>query len=78
MVGDAVGGAGVGGGSKVDWAAGGALLLKVLKKFAIVRKMSNVELDRIGEMTFKGGFALEEPAGDAEERRRPVPGYDKR
>jgi hypothetical protein len=60
---DAVGGVGVGGSGEVDGAAGGALLLKILKEFAVVGEMRDVELDGIGEVTLKGGFALEEPAG---------------
>jgi hypothetical protein len=74
MVGDAVGGAGIGGGGQVDGAAGGALLLKILKEFAIVGEMGDVELDGIGEMTLEGSFALKEPAGDAEERCGALPG----
>ena len=61
--GDAVGGVGVGGGGEVDGAARGALLLKILKEFAVVGKMRDVELDGIGEVTLKSGFALEKPAG---------------
>jgi hypothetical protein len=74
MGGDAVGGIGVGGGGEVDGAASGALLLKILKEFAVIGEVGDVKLDGIGEVTFKGGFALEEPAGDAEKRRRTVPG----
>ena len=57
--GDAVGGVGVGGGGEVEGAAGGALLLKILKEFAVVGEMGDVELDGVGEVAFKGGFALE-------------------
>ena len=45
MVGDAVGGVGVGGGGEVDGAARGALLLKILKEFAVVGQMGDVELN---------------------------------
>jgi hypothetical protein len=72
--GDAVGGAGVGGGGEVEGAAGGALLLKILKEFAVVGEMDDVELDGVGEVAFEGGFALEEPAGDIQERCRAVAG----
>ena len=58
VIGDAVGGVGVGGGGEIDGAAGGALLLKILKEFAVVGQMGDVELDGIGQMTFKGCFAL--------------------
>ncbi len=68
MGGDAVGGGGVGGGGEVDGAAGGVLLLKILKEFAVVGEVGDVELNGIGEMALEGGFALEEPAGEAEER----------
>ena len=68
VVGDAVGGVGIGGGGEVDGAAGGVLLLKILKKFAVVGEMGDVELDGSGEVAFEGGFALGEPAGDIEER----------
>jgi hypothetical protein len=66
--GDAVGGVGVGGGCEVDGAAGGMLLLKILKEFAVVREVGDVELDGGGEVTFEGGFSLEDPGGDVEER----------
>jgi hypothetical protein len=75
IVGDAVGGAGIGCCGKVDGAASGALLLKILKEFAVVGEMGDVELDGIGEMTLEGSFALKEPAGDAEKRCRVLPGY---
>ena len=67
MVGDAVGGVGVGGGGEVDGAAGGALLLKILEEFAVVGEMGDVELDGLGEVVLEGGFTLEEPAGEFEE-----------
>ena len=63
VVGDAVGGVGVGGGGEVDGTAGGALLLKILKEFAVVGEVGDVEVDGVGKMAFEGGFALEEPAG---------------
>ena len=78
MVGDAVGGVGVGGGGEVDGAAGGALLLKILKEFTVVGEMGDVELDRICQVTFEGGFALDEPAGDLQERSRVVASEGKR
>ena len=68
MGGDAVGGVGVGGGGEVDGAAGGALLLKVLEEFAVVGEVGDVELDGVGEMAFEGGFALDEPAGNVQQR----------
>jgi hypothetical protein len=73
--GDAVGGVGVGGGGEVDWAPGGALLFKILKEFAVIGEVGDVELDGVGEMAFEGGLALEEPAGEAQERCRVVAGY---
>jgi len=68
MGGDAVGGVGVGGGGEVDGTAGGALLLKVLEELGIVGEVGDIELDRVGQMAFKGGFALEEPAGELQQR----------
>jgi len=73
--GDAVGGVGVGGGGEVDGAAGGALLLKILKEFAVVREMGDVELDRVGQVAFKGGFALEEPAWNLQQSGRVMAGH---
>ena len=70
MVGDAVGGVGVGGGGEVDGAAGGVLLLKILKEFAVVGEVGDVELDGGGEVALEGGFALEEPAGKVQEGGR--------
>ena len=57
--GDAVGGVGVGGGGEVDWAAGGALLFKILEEFAVVGEVGDVELNGVGEVALEGGFALE-------------------
>jgi hypothetical protein len=70
--GDAVGGDGVGGGGEVEGTADGALLLEVLQQFAVVGEMDNIELYRIGKMTFEGRFALNEPARDMDERTRVV------
>ena len=78
VVGDAVGGVGVGGGGEVDGAAGGVLLLKILKEFAVIGEMGDVELDGGGEMAFEGGFALEEPAGEVQEGSRVVAGEGER
>ncbi len=64
MVGDALGEGGVGGGGEIDGAAGGVLLLKILKEFAVVGEMGDVELDGGGEVAFEGGLSLEEPAGE--------------
>jgi hypothetical protein len=75
--GDAVGGVGVGGGGEVDWAAGRALLLEILEEFAVVGEVGNVELNCLGEVAFEGGFALGEPAGDAQERGWTVAGDGK-
>ena len=71
---DAVSGAGVGGGGEVEGTAGGALLLKILKEFAVVGEVGDVELDGAGEVALEGGFALEEPAWEVQERGRPVAG----
>jgi hypothetical protein len=54
----AVRGVGIGGSGEVDRAPGGSLLFKILKEFAVVREVGDVELDRVGDMAFKGGFAL--------------------
>jgi hypothetical protein len=56
--GDAGGGVGVGGGGEVDGATGGALLFEILKEFPVVGEMDDVELDGVGKVAFKGGFAL--------------------
>jgi hypothetical protein len=72
--GDTIGGVGVGGGREVEGTAEGALLLKILKEFAVVREMGDVELDGVGEMAFEGGFALGEPARDVQERCRMMAG----
>jgi hypothetical protein len=72
--GDAVGGGGICGGGEVKGATGGALLLKILKEFAVVGEMDDIELDGVGQVTFEGSFALNEPAGDVEERCRAVAG----
>ena len=75
VVGDAVGGVGVGGGGEVDRAAGGALLLKILKEFAIVGEVGDVELDGVGQVVFESGFALEEPAGKLQKGHGMMTGY---
>jgi hypothetical protein len=49
-------------------------LLKILKEFAVVGEMGDLELDGIGQIAFKGGFALEEPGGNLEQRCRALPG----
>ena len=74
MGGDAVGGVGIGGGGKVEGAAGGALLLKILKEFAVVGEMDDIELDGVGQVAFEGSFALNEPARDIDERTGVVAG----
>jgi len=68
VVGDAMGGVGVGGGGEVDGTTGGVLLLKILKEFPVVGEVGYVELYDASEMVFKGGFALEEPAGELQQR----------
>jgi len=75
MGGDAVGGVGVGGGGEVDRAAGGALLLKILKEFAIVGEVGDVELDGVGQVVFESSFALEEPAGKLQKGHGMMTGY---
>ncbi len=72
VVRDAVGGVGVGCGGKVDGAAEGVLLLKILKEFAVVGEVGYVQLYGVGEVAFEGGFALEEPAGEVQEGGRAV------
>gem|GEM_PF-6682022 len=67
MVCDALGDGGVGGCGEVDGATGGVLLLKVLEQFAVVGEMGDVELDGVGDVAFKRGFTLHEPAGKLEE-----------
>jgi hypothetical protein len=67
VVGDAGGGVAVGCGGEVDGAALGTLLFQILKEFAVVREVSDVELYGAGEVAFEGGFALEEPAGNFEQ-----------
>ena len=49
VVGDALGEGGIGGGGEVDGAAGGVLLLKKLKKFAVIGQVGDVELDGGGD-----------------------------
>jgi hypothetical protein len=61
---DALGEDGIGGGGEVDGAACGVLLLQILKEFAVVGEVRDIQGDGGGEMPFKGGFALEEPAGE--------------
>jgi len=78
VVGDAVGGVGVGGGGEVDGTAGGVLLLKILKEFAVVGEMSDVELDGGGEVAFEGGLSLEEPRGEFHKGCRVVAGDGER
>jgi hypothetical protein len=73
--GDAVGGVSVGGGGEIDVATGSALLLKILKKFAIVREVGDVELDGVGEVALEGGFAVDEPAGDPQQCYRAMTDY---
>ena len=75
MAGDAVGGVGVGCGGEVDWAAGRALLLKVLEEFAVVGEVGDVEVDGLGEVLLEGGLSLEEPAGKIEKGGGVVAGY---
>ena len=67
VVGDALGQDGIGGCGEVDWAAGGVLLLQILKEFAVIGEMGDVEGDGAGDVAFEGGFALQEPAGKLEE-----------
>jgi hypothetical protein len=74
MVGDALGEDGIGGGGEVDWAAGGVLLLKILKEFAVVREVGDVKGNGVGDVAFKGSLALEEPAGDFEQEGGVVAG----
>ena len=76
--GNAAGGVGIGCGSKVDGAAGGVLLLKILKEFVVVREVSDVELNGGGEVALEGSFALEDPGGDFEEGGRMVAGNGER
>ena len=75
VVGDAVGSVGVGGCGEVDRAASGTLLFKILKEFAVVGKVRDVELDRIGQVAFQGSFALKEPARQVQQRSGAVAGY---
>ena len=58
---------GVGGGGEVDGTAGGVLLLKILKEFAVIGEVGDVELNGVGEVALEGGFALKEPAGEFEQ-----------
>jgi hypothetical protein len=78
MCGDPFGQNGVGGGGKVDRAASGVLLLKILEKFAIVREMGDVKGDGSGQVALQGCFTLEEPAGEFEQFRRVVAGQCER
>src|SRR5260370_36380613 len=64
----------MGGGGEVEGAAGGALLFKILKEFAVVGEMGDVELDGVGQVTFEGSFTLDQPAGNIDERPRAVTG----
>jgi hypothetical protein len=73
--GDAGGSVGIGGGGEVDGAADRALLFQVLEELPVVGEMDDVELDGVGKVAFKGGFALKQPARDVEERGRTVAGY---
>jgi len=43
-----MGGVGVGGGGEVDRPAGGVLLLKILKEFAVVGEVGYIELYEAG------------------------------
>ena len=72
MIGDAVGGVGVGGGGEIDGAAGGVLLFKILKEFTVVGQVSDVELDGGGEVALKCGFSLEQPGGQFQKGCRVV------
>jgi len=74
VVGDALGEDGVGGGGEVDGAAGSVLLLKILKEFAVIGEVGDVQIDGGGEVPFEGCLALEEPAGEFEEVGGVVPG----
>jgi hypothetical protein len=74
MGGDAVGGVGVGGGGEIEGAAGCSLLLKVLEEFAVIGKMDDIELYRIGDVAFEGCLALKEPSWDVDERAGVVAG----
>jgi hypothetical protein len=67
MVGDALGEDGVGGGGEVDGAAGGVLLLKILKEFAVIGEVGDVQTYGSSDVPFEGGLALEEPAGEFEQ-----------
>ncbi len=59
MIGDAVGGVGVGGCGEVDGTAGCALLFEVLEEFPVVGEMGDVELDGTGEVLLEGSLSLE-------------------
>jgi len=58
----------VGGGGEVDGTASCLLLLKILKKLAVVGEMGYIELDGVGEVLLESSFTLGEPAGKLEKR----------
>jgi hypothetical protein len=78
VVGDALGEGDVGGGSKVDGAAGGVLLLKILKEFAVIGEVGDVEAYGGGDVPFEGSFAVEEPTGEFEQFGRVMAGQGER
>ena len=78
MIGDTVGYAGVGGRSEVDRATKSTLLLKILKEFAIVGEVRDVELDGLCQMAFEGGFTLEKPSWKIEKGEGLVTGDGER
>jgi hypothetical protein len=67
VIGDSLGQDRIGGGGEIDGAAGGVLLLQILKEFAVVREVGDVEGDGGGEVALECGLALEEPSGELKE-----------
>ncbi len=63
VIGDSLGEDGVGGGGEIDGTAGGVLLLKILKEFAVIGEVGDVEFYGSGKVLLEGGLALEKPAG---------------
>jgi hypothetical protein len=72
--GDAVGSVRIGGRGEIEGTAVGTLLLQVLEEFAVVGKMNNIELYRVGKVAFECRFALHEPTGNVEQRAGMVAG----
>ena len=58
-IGDSLGEDRISGRGEIDGAAGGVLLLQILKEFAVVGEVRDVEGDGGGEVPFEGGLALE-------------------